>query len=103
MKFVLAYTTHSGGSEVERHEATKKAQELLANWQPSDSATIHQWLSRADGNGGFSVIETDSAEDILKDLATWATFLDFQVYPVVDIVDATPITQAALESRAALG
>lgn len=61
-----------------------------ANWQPSDTATIREWVSRVDGNGGFSVIESDSAEDILKDLATWSSFLDFQVYPVVDIADATP-------------
>ena len=59
-------------------------------------------MQRVDGNGGFSVIETDSAEDILADLSTWSSFLDFTVYPVVDIADATPITQAALETRAGL-
>ena len=102
MKFVLTYTTQKGGSEADRHEAAKKAQQLLATWQPSDPATILQWLSRVDGNGGFSVIETDSAENILKDLATWSSFLDFQVYPVLDIGDATPVTQAAVETRSAL-
>ena len=102
MKFVLAYTTQKGGSESDRHEAAKKAQQLLASWQPSDTATIVQWLSRVDGNGGFSVIETDNAENILKDLSTWSSFLDFQVYPVLDIGDATPITQAAIATRAAL-
>jgi hypothetical protein len=102
MKFVLTYTTHSGGSEADRHAGAKKAQQLLESWQPSDPGSIQQWVSRVDGNGGFSVIETDSAEDLLKDLATWSTFLDFQVYPVIDIGEATPITQAALDARAAL-
>ncbi len=102
MKFVFTYTTQQGGSEADRHEAGKKAQQLLETWQPSDSASILQWVSRVDGNGGFSVIETDNAENILKDLATWSSFLDFQVYPVVDIADATPVTQAALAARSAL-
>ncbi len=81
MKFVFTYTTQQGGSEADRHEAAKKAQQLLATWQPSDTASILQWVSRVDGNGGFSVIETDNAENILKDLSTWSSFLDFQVLP----------------------
>lgn len=99
MKFVLAYTTQKGGSEADRFEAGKRAQQLLDNWQPSEAAVIHQWLSRADGNGGFSVIETDSAEELLKDLTTWSSFLDFQVYPVVDIAEATPVVRAGLDAR----
>jgi len=102
MKFVIAFTTQQGGSEADRHEAAKKAQQLLATWQPSDAASIVQWVSRVDGNGGFSIVETDSAENSLGDLATWSSFLDFQVYPVIDIGDATPVTDAALGTRAAL-
>ena len=102
MKFVLAYTTQQGGSEADRHEAAKKAQQLLATWQPSDPASVLQWVSRVDGNGGFSVIETDSAENILNDLSTWSSFLDFQVYPVMDIGDATPVADAAVATRSAL-
>jgi hypothetical protein len=96
MKFVLAYTNRSGGSAAETVVAGEAAQKLLANWTPSPAATIHQWVSRADGNGGFSVIETDNAGELLKDLATWSPWLEFQVYPVVDILEASPITEAAL-------
>jgi hypothetical protein len=84
------------------HEAAKKAQQPLAAWQPSDPASVLQWVSRVDGNGGFSVIETDSAENILNDLSTWLSFLDFQVYPVMDIGDATPVTEAAVAARSGL-
>ena len=42
MKFVLTYTTQPGGSEVERFEAGKRAQALLAKWQPSGAATIRR-------------------------------------------------------------
>lgn len=99
MKFVLAYTMRDGGSATDRHEAAKAAQRLLANWQPSGAATIHEWMSRCDGNGGFSVIETDDGVELLKDLSTWGTYLEFTAYPVVDIGDATPATDAAIAAR----
>jgi hypothetical protein len=98
MKFVLTYTQRTGGSAAENVAAGEAAQKLLANWTPSPSATIHQWVSRCDGNGGFSVIETDNAGDLLKDLTTWSPWLDFQVYPVVDILDATPFVQDAINA-----
>ena len=99
MKFVLTYTPRSGGSEVEQHEAGKRAQALLSKWQPSASANIREWMARCDGNGGFSVLETDSATDLLKDLSTWSSFLEFTLYPVVDIADATAATEEALAVR----
>jgi hypothetical protein len=99
MKFVLAYTARSGGSEVELHEAGKRAQKLLATWQPSEAATFHEWVQRCDGNGGFAVLETDNATDLLKDLTIWSSFLEFSVYPVVDIADATPVTDQAIAVR----
>jgi hypothetical protein len=98
MKFVLAYTTRPGGSATENVSAGEAAQKLLANWTPSPAATIHQWLQRADGNGGFSVVETDNVGDLFKDLATWSPWLDFQVYPVLDIVDAIPLQEDALNT-----
>jgi hypothetical protein len=99
VKFVLAFTVQSGGSEVERFEAVQRAQALLSEWQPSKSATIREWVSRCDGNGGFSVIETDNAAELLKDLSTWSSFLEFTVYPVVDITEATGVTAQAIAAR----
>jgi hypothetical protein len=97
MKFVLSYTLRAGGSVEERVTGGEAAQKLLANWAPSDTATIHQWLQRCDGNGGFAVVENDDQADLFRDLAVWAPWLDFEVVPVLDIADATPIQGDALE------
>jgi len=43
------------------------------------------------------VVENDDQADLFRDLAVWAPWLDFEVVPVLDIADATPITQEALE------
>jgi hypothetical protein len=98
MKFVLAYTLRSGGSAAENASGGEAAQKLLANWAPSQSATMHQWLQRCDGNGGFAVVETDNAAELYRDVATWTPWLEFQIYPVVDIQDATALTQEALNT-----
>jgi Protein of unknown function (DUF3303) len=97
MKFVLSYTVRAGGSVEERVTGGEAAQKLLANWAPSDKATIQQWVQRCDGNGGFAVLETDDQAELFRDLAVWAPWLDFDVVPVIDIGDATPITQEALQ------
>jgi hypothetical protein len=97
MKFVLSYTLRAGGSIEERVTAGEAAQKLLANWAPSDTATIHQWVQCCDGNGGFAVVENDDEAELFRDLAVWAPWLDFEVVPVLDIADATPIQQDALQ------
>jgi Protein of unknown function (DUF3303) len=103
MKFVLSYTLRGGGSVEERVTGGEAAQKLLANWAPSDSATIHQWVQRCDGNGGFAVLETDNSAELFRDLAVWGPWLDFAVVPVLDIADATPLADEALQrSRSVL-
>jgi hypothetical protein len=101
MKFVIAYTTRVGGTATENITTGESAQKLLSNWSPSPSATMHQWLQRCDGQGGFAVVETDNAADLLRDLATWSPWLEFQLFPVLDIADTTAITQEALEAARA--
>ena len=98
MKFVLAFTNRPGGSVADTISGAEAAQKLLANWTPSPAATIHQWVQRADGNGGFCVLETDNAGEMFKDLSTWSAWLDFQVYPVLDIMDAIPLSEEALNT-----
>ena len=96
MKFVISYTTRSGGSAADGVADGESAQKLLAGWSPSPTATIHQWVQRCDGRGGFAVLDSDNGTDILRDLSVWSPWLDFELFPVVDIGDATPVTQEAL-------
>ena len=96
MKFVIAYTLREGGTASERVKDGDAAQKLLANWAPG--GTIHQWVQRCDGNGGFAISDQDDAAAIFRDLATWTPWLDFQVFPVIDITDAIPIQQETLET-----
>lgn len=99
MKFVLAFTNRAGGSSAEAEQGQRQAMELLGKFQPSDSVTVHQWVTRCDGGGGFAVTETDDAEAMLYDLSVWSPMIDFQVFPVVDVGVAAAVQQRAIEFR----
>lgn len=99
MKFVLAYTNRTGGSAADFEAGQERAMKLLAQYEPSDDLVIHQWLTRCDSGGGFSVIETDNADDLLHDLTMWSPYLDFQIFPVVDVVGAGGVQQRAIDFR----
>jgi len=100
MKFVITYTTRSGGTAADNIASAESAQKLLAGWAPS--GTMQQWVQRCDGQGGFAVVENESAADLLRDLATWSPWLEFELYPVVDITESTAITQDALAAAQAV-
>jgi hypothetical protein len=101
MKFVLAYQLRPGASAAENVASAEAAQKLLSAWTPSSAATIHQWVQRCDGNGGFAFIENDNAAELYKDLAIWNPWLEFQVYPVLDIVETMPITTEVINQAKA--
>jgi hypothetical protein len=41
-------------------------------------------------------LETDDAAALYKDIATWSPWLDFRVYPVLDVGDSAPLWAEAL-------
>jgi hypothetical protein len=102
MKFVITYTTRAGGSAADNVTSGEAAQRLLSKWAPSPNATMHEWVQRCDGGGGFAVIENDSAADLMKDLGTWTPWLEFQLYPVIDVVETAPIVEEALATARAV-
>jgi len=97
MKFVLTYTFRDGGSLEEREAAEKRSMQLLAKFQPS--VQISEWVDRIDAEGGFAVLESDDPVAMTKDIAIWAPLLRFELHPVLDVADATPAQQEAIDFR----
>lgn len=95
MKYVLVWKTRPGGSAQENLAATKRSLEVFAKWQPS--ATMHQFVSRVDAQGGFAVGETDDAAGLARDCAIFSPYLDFEVLPVVDIQEGAEILTQAVD------
>lgn len=87
MKYVMTWTTRSSGSSTENEAATRRALDLLSKWQPEQGTTIHQFVGRVDSEGGFAVIETGDVAQVLNATAKFAPYVQYQVYPVVDVAD----------------
>lgn len=99
MKFVITWTTRSGGSGAELEAANARVLALFGSWTPHSGETIHQFVARADGNGGFAVVETDSVAGLALDSAKFSPYLEFSLYPVVDIQEGAAILAEAAEFR----
>jgi Domain of unknown function (DUF3303) len=102
MKHVLAWTTRSSGSAAENEAAEVRLLEVFSKWTPSPDATIHQFVLRIDGQGGFAVVETDNPADTLKELAIFAPFNEYTIYPVIDIAEGVQAMREAVEFRASV-
>jgi hypothetical protein len=101
MKYVVSWTTRSTGSARDNEEAVKRSLAVFAKWSPS--TTIHQFLSRVDANGGFAVGETDDLAQLARDFAIFSPYLEFTVYPVVDIEQGARILGEAAGFRDSVG
>jgi hypothetical protein len=45
------------------------------------------------------MFESDDAATIMKDIAIWAPMFHFELYPVLDLLEATPVQQEAIDFR----
>jgi hypothetical protein len=100
MKYLVSMTFLRNGSVAENKAAQKELLDLYAKWQPPAGMTIREFLSRCDGGGAFTVVETDNAADLMGVTSKFGYFADYQIYPVVEVADGV---QAAQEAFAFLG
>ena len=56
-------------------------------------------FSRADGNGNFAVVETDSATDLTESTSVFGPYFDSQIFPFVDIAEGVSALEKAVEYR----
>src|SRR5919199_277204 len=99
MKYVITWTFRQGGSARENEEAVRRVLQVFSKWTPPSSATIHQFVGRLDGNGGFLVVETDNAADLADGPSKFGPFFDYQIYPVVDIAETARAFQEGADFR----
>jgi hypothetical protein len=103
MKYVMAWTSRLGGSGKENEDGVRRALELFSKWQPPAGTTFHQFVGRLDAEGGFAVVETDNAAELLDGTGKFAPFNVFHIYPVVDIAEWAQTAQEGVEFRGSIG
>jgi hypothetical protein len=95
MKYVVSWISKPGVSEVD----AQRSLDVFGKWSPLPSTAFSEFLGRLDGRGGFAVVETDDALAVLRDAAIFGAWFDFEVCPVVDIVDLVRVAGEAAEFR----
>jgi hypothetical protein len=94
MLFLIAYKPRAGRVEAEE----KRVLGLFVNWKPPAGVTIKSHYSRADG-GGIVIVEAESATALLEANATWTSFFDYEVTPIVEVAEALPALQRVVAWR----
>lgn len=94
MKYVVQWTQRQGLGI----DDAKLSQAVFSKWAPSATTTFHQFVARCDGKGGFAVVETEDAAAIYRDATTFGIWFDFQVHPVLEIMDTVAINQEVLDT-----
>jgi Protein of unknown function (DUF3303) len=99
MKYVIAWTYRLNGSAAENDQSLRRGLVLFSKWTTPPSTTYHQFVGRADGGGGFAVIETDNPSDLTDATGKFGHLLDYQIYPVVDIDQSARSMEQGAEFR----
>ena len=66
-------------------------------WKPPAGFTFQGHWSTADGMGGMFIAEADSAAAAFEAAAAYADLLEFNIVPVLDIMEAVPINARVYE------
>jgi hypothetical protein len=99
MKYVTVWKPRLGGSAAENEAGVARVLELYSKWTPSSDVTYHQFVLRVDGEGGFAVTEGDDPASAARDIAKFAPFLEYTVYPVLDVAEGAGLLAEAVEWR----
>ena len=99
MKFVITWHVRAGGSAAENEASAARILEVYSKWSPPADATIHQVVLRSDGQGGFAVAESDNPASLALSTLKLSPYLDYTIYPVIDMDEAVGLLQEAIEFR----
>ena len=99
MKYVVAWKPRFGGSVAENEAAVARLLEVFSKWTPASDVTIHQFVLRVDGEGGFAVTESDDPASAARDISKFAPFLEYTIYPVLDVAEGAAILAEGVEWR----
>ena len=99
VKYVLTWKPRAGGSAAENEASTDRVLDIVSKWTPDPDVTIHQFVLRIDGEGGFAVVESDNPAGSLRAVAIFSPFSEYTVYPVIDFAEGIQAITDGVEWR----
>lgn len=102
-KYVMTWQARAGGSAADNEESTKRTLAVFSSWTPSDDVTFDEFLTRADGQGGFAVVTTDNLASVAAEIAKFVPYNEFTLHPVQEIADGIGLSAEAVAFRDSVG
>lgn len=102
MKFVVTWKPRFGGSAAENEAGVARVLEVYGKWTPPADATFHQFVVRTDGEGGFAVLDAADPAGLALSIFKLTPFLEYAVYPVIDVDEAVGLLTEAVEFRTSI-
>jgi Protein of unknown function (DUF3303) len=99
MKYVITWKPRYGGSAAENEASIARLLKVLSQNAPASDVTVHQYVPRVDGQGGFMIAERDNLADLALGLFKLTPYDEIEVYPVIDAAEALPLVTEAVEFR----
>jgi len=88
----------SGASE----DGDRRVLAILERFEVPDGVTVHAWVERVDGTGGFGVLETDDPVALGAGFPLFNPYFSFEVVPVLQHADGVAALAAAVALRDAI-
>jgi hypothetical protein len=95
MLFQASWIRRDGTDE----EGDRRLLSILEKFEVPDGVTVHNWVERIDGNGGFGLLEADDAQALAAGFPIFAPYFAFEAVPVIPHADSVAALAAAVAFR----
>ena len=99
MLFHLTWVRRDVGAS---EEADRRILAILEKFEPAPGLDIQAWVERADGMGGFALVEADDANVLAAGPPLFTPYFSFEYTPVVQHADGVSAIAAAVSFRESL-
>ena len=96
MLFQVSWTRRDTGAS---EEGDRRVLALLEKFEVPEGVTVHTWVERVDGTGGFGLLEADDPQALAAGLVIFAPYFAFEDVPVVQHADGVAALAAGVAFR----
>lgn len=98
-KYVMTWKPHSGASAADNEASAKRGLAVFSNWSPPADLVFHEFVTRADGQGGYAVVTTDDVASAAREISKFTPINEFELVPVLDIAEGIGLAGEAVAFR----
>jgi Protein of unknown function (DUF3303) len=99
MLFQASWTRRDSGAT---EDGDRRVLAILEKFSVPDGVTVHSWVERIDGTGGFGLLEADDPQALAAGFPIFGPYFAFEAVPVIQHDQAVAALSAAVAFREGL-